>query len=61
MVSFPKVAKVTIMNIPLGDTPYDDRKFRMKNDALFFPDFCSSFDVVLGCSALILVFHGQSY
>lgn len=43
MLSFPKVAKVTIMNIPLGDTPYDDRKFRMKNDALFFPDFCSSF------------------
>lgn len=42
MVSFPKVAKVPIMNIALVDTPCDDSKFRMKNDALFSPDFCST-------------------
>lgn len=42
MLSFPKVAKMAIMNIALGDSPCDDSKFKMKNDALFFPDFCSS-------------------
>lgn len=38
MLSFPKVAKMAIMNIALGDSPC---KFKMKNDALYFPDFCS--------------------
>lgn len=42
MVHFPKVAKVAIMNIALGDSPCDDSKFRMKNYGLFFPDSCSS-------------------
>lgn len=41
MLSFPKVAKMAIMNIALGDSPCNDSKFKMKNDALFFPDFCS--------------------
>lgn len=35
-----KVAKVTIMNTALDDSPCDESKFRMKNAALF-PDICS--------------------